>query len=78
MLIANGRYDLVTPYLGSRWLVDQLELPEQIRDAIRVRLYPGGHMLYLRPDSRRALAVDAAQTYAAPISAAPGAAAPPR
>jgi carboxypeptidase C (cathepsin A) len=83
VLIANGRYDLVTPYLGSRWLVDQLELPDQIRQAIRVRLYAGGHMLYLRPDSRRALAVDAAQTYAAPISAAPispapGAAAAPR
>jgi carboxypeptidase C (cathepsin A) len=73
VLIANGRYDLVTPYLGSRWLVDQLELPAAVRDAIRVRLYEGGHMLYLRPESRRALALDAAQTYAAP-----GAAAAPR
>ena len=78
VLIANGRYDLVTPYLGSRWLVDQLELPHAIRDAMRVRLYEGGHMLYLRPNSRRALFLDAAQTYAAPISVAPGAAAPPR
>ena len=22
MLIANGRYDLVTPYLSSRWLIE--------------------------------------------------------
>jgi carboxypeptidase C (cathepsin A) len=71
VLIANGRYDLVTPYLGSRWLVDQLELPDAIRETMRVRLYAGGHMLYLRPQSRRALALDAEQTYAAPGAAAP-------
>jgi len=53
-------------------------LPHAIRDAMRVRLYEGGHMLYLRPESRRALALDAEQTYAAPIPAAPGTAAPPR
>jgi carboxypeptidase C (cathepsin A) len=77
VLIANGRYDLVTPYLGSRWLVDQLELPEAIHDAIRLRVYDGGHMLYLHPEARRALALDAEQTYAAPLRAPP-AAAPPR
>jgi carboxypeptidase C (cathepsin A) len=76
VLIASGRYDLVTPYLGSRWLVDQLELPDAIRHAIRVCLYEGGHMPYLRPDSRRALALDAAQTYAAAIRSAPAAASP--
>jgi len=50
--------------------------PDAIRDAIRVRLYKGGHMPYLRPDSRRALALDAAQTYAAATHSAPAAAAP--
>jgi carboxypeptidase C (cathepsin A) len=71
VLIANGCYDLVTPYLGSRWLVDQLELPDAIRDEIRLRLYRGGHMIYLRPESRRALAGDAAQIYPVPIDAPP-------
>ena len=27
VLIVNGRYDLVTPYFASRWLVDQLAVP---------------------------------------------------
>jgi carboxypeptidase C (cathepsin A) len=67
VLIANGCYDLVTPYLVSRWLVDQMELPDAIRDEIRLRLYKGGHMIYLRPDSRHALAHDAAQIYPAAI-----------
>jgi carboxypeptidase C (cathepsin A) len=71
VLIVNGRYDLVTPYLSSRWLVDQLQIPSATREAIRVRVYEGGHMMYLRPASRAALAQDAAQLYAAPGSGTP-------
>jgi carboxypeptidase C (cathepsin A) len=65
VLIANGRYDLVTPYLGSRWLVDQLAIPAPLRAAIGVRVYEGGHMMYMRPQTRAALARDAAQIYGA-------------
>ena len=71
VLIANGRYDLVTPYLSSRWLVGQLQVPPATRAQIRLRVYQGGHMMYLRPASRAALAEDAAQLYAAPAPAAP-------
>jgi carboxypeptidase C (cathepsin A) len=71
VLIANGRYDLVTPYLSSRWFVDQLQVPKAVRAQIRLRVYPGGHMVYLRPASRAALAEDAERLYAAPGSAAP-------
>ena len=70
LLIANGRYDLVTPYLASRWLVDQLGLPAAVRSAIRLHVYEGGHMMYMRPKSRAALAADAADIFA-PQSAAP-------
>jgi carboxypeptidase C (cathepsin A) len=65
VLIASGRYDLVTPYLSSRWLVDQLEIPEATRLAIQLRVYDGGHMLYMRPASRALLAHDAAELYSA-------------
>ena len=71
MLIANGRYDLVTPYLSSRWLVDQLGVPPVLRAGIRLRVYEGGHMMYMRPDARRLLARDTAELYAAPNAAAP-------
>ena len=66
VLIVNGRYDLVTPYFASRWLVDQLALPAAVRDAIRIKIYEGGHMMYFRPKSREALAADAADLFAAP------------
>ena len=65
VLIVNGRYDLVTPYLASRWLVDQLEVPAEVRTGIRLRVYDGGHMVYMHPGARSQLARDAAELYGA-------------
>jgi carboxypeptidase C (cathepsin A) len=70
LLIVNGRYDLVTPYLASRWLIDQLSVPASLRAAIRLRVYEGGHMMYMRPQARAALAADAAELFA-PESTSP-------
>ena len=64
LLVANGRYDLVTPYLASRWLVDQLSVPEAVRSGVRLKVYEGGHMMYMRPASRAALAAEAAALFA--------------
>jgi len=66
VLIVNGRYDLVTPYFASRWLMDQLNIPAATRDAIRIKVYDGGHMMYLKPVSREALSADAAALFLAP------------
>ena len=65
LLVANGRYDVVTPYLASRWLLDQLGVPPPVRANIRLRVYEGGHMMYMRPQSRAALSTDAAELFAA-------------
>jgi len=71
VLIVNGRYDLVTPYLSSRWLVDQLEVPAATRAGIQLRVYDGGHMVYMRPQSRMLLARDAAELYGAATPTGP-------
>jgi carboxypeptidase C (cathepsin A) len=71
VLIANGQYDLVTPYFASRWLIDQLAVPDAVRREIRLRVYEGGHMMYMRPDSRSLLSRDAATLYAQPNAAPP-------
>jgi carboxypeptidase C (cathepsin A) len=63
VLIVNGRHDLVTPYLSTRWLIDQLSLPQAVRQAIQIKVYDGGHMMYLRHDSAAALAHDAADLF---------------
>jgi carboxypeptidase C (cathepsin A) len=62
ILIAHGYTDLVTPYLASRFALDQLP-PLEGAAPITERVYPGGHMMYMRATSRRALADDARALY---------------
>jgi carboxypeptidase C (cathepsin A) len=42
-----------------------------LRASIRLRVYEGGHMMYMRPDTRLLLARDAAELYRAANAAAP-------
>jgi carboxypeptidase C (cathepsin A) len=62
VLVAHGYTDLVTPYLASRYLFGQLP-PLAGAAPVTLRTYPGGHMMYTRPESRRALAADARALY---------------
>lgn len=59
VLIAHGRTDLVTPYMASRWVATNLELPAGARDRVRVTVQEGGHMMYTRAPERARLAADA-------------------
>ena len=62
VLIAHGTADLVTPYGMSRYIVDHMP-PFDPPGRIALKLYRGGHMLYLDPASRRAFTADAAAFY---------------
>lgn len=57
VMIASGYTDLITPYMAPVYLVKQLP-PLKGASPITIENYAGGHMLYLRPDSRRALKED--------------------
>jgi carboxypeptidase C (cathepsin A) len=53
LLVGHGLFDLATPYLGSKILLDQLPAyasPERVKFVV----YPGGHMFYLRDAARQA------------------------
>lgn len=52
--ILHGRSDLVTPYFGTKLLLEQLP-PIGEMDRLRLEIVPGGHMLYLRDAARQAL-----------------------
>lgn len=54
VLIVHGYTDLVTPYMTSRYLVDQVPSIAGAKP-IRIDVLEGGHMMYLRPDGRSAL-----------------------
>jgi carboxypeptidase C (cathepsin A) len=62
VLIVHGYTDVVTPYGISRYLIDQLA-PIATARPIELRTYRGGHMMYLRPASRQALARDVHDFY---------------
>ena len=64
VFIAHGYTDLVTPFAMSRYLVSQLR-PIDGAAPVEVRLYRGGHMMYLRPGSRAQLSSDVRGVYAA-------------
>jgi carboxypeptidase C (cathepsin A) len=63
LVIAHGYSDMVTPYAVSRYVLDHLP-PFEGRATLK--LYRGGHMFYLDPDSRKAFGNDARAIYAAP------------
>ncbi|MDX8541337.1 peptidase S10 [Mesorhizobium abyssinicae] len=64
VVIVNGYTDLVTPYLASRYLVNQVP-PLSDAKPIRLDVVEGGHMMYFRADGRRALKEAAAELYQA-------------
>jgi len=62
-LIAHGMTDLQTPYFTDRYAIDHLP-PKLTEGRVTLKLYSGGHMMYLRPASRAALHADARAIYA--------------
>jgi carboxypeptidase C (cathepsin A) len=62
-LVAHGMTDLQTPYMMSRYVVDHM--PAELRPRVALKLYEGGHMMYLRAGSRHRLRDDALAFYGA-------------
>jgi carboxypeptidase C (cathepsin A) len=63
IMLACGMTDLVAPYFMNAYVIDHM--PPATRDRIALKLYAGGHMMYLRPGSRAALQSDARALFAA-------------
>jgi carboxypeptidase C (cathepsin A) len=65
VLFVHGYTDLVTPYLVTDFLLRQLpDLPGAA--PMRLAVTEGGHMMYLRPDARRALKDAARAVFSGP------------
>ncbi|GAB6842793.1 peptidase S10 [Methylorubrum rhodinum] len=68
VLVVHGFTDLVTPYFTSKLLIDQMPV-YGAPDRLKLSVYPGGHMFYTRPDSRKAFHDDAADLFARALKA---------
>jgi carboxypeptidase C (cathepsin A) len=62
LLIAHGYSDMVTPYAVSRYVLDHLP-PIGEPGRTQLRLYRGGHMFYVDPESRKSFSADAKSFY---------------
>jgi carboxypeptidase C (cathepsin A) len=65
LMIAHGYSDMVTPYAATRYVLDHLP-PSGDPARTQLKLYRGGHMFYLDPDSRRAFSAEAKAFYQEP------------
>ena len=58
VFVANGYYDLATPFFGAENVVAAMNLEPAIRANLRFSYYESGHMLYIDSDSHAKLKRD--------------------
>lgn len=46
VFIANGYYDLATPYFATQYTIDHMFLRPEIKENIEMHYYEAGHMMY--------------------------------
>ncbi len=51
VFVANGYYDMATPYLATRYTFDHIGLPAELRTNISMGYYDAGHMMYVNHPS---------------------------
>ncbi|MBI1382030.1 MAG: peptidase S10 [Planctomycetaceae bacterium] len=65
VFVANGYYDLATPYFATHYTFDHLHLPEALRGNVTMGHYESGHMMYVRVPDLQKLRSDLGTFYAA-------------
>jgi carboxypeptidase C (cathepsin A) len=61
VFVANGYYDLATPYFATEYTFSHLGLDESLRGNISMGYYEAGHMMYAYLPSLAALKQDLAK-----------------
>jgi carboxypeptidase C (cathepsin A) len=58
VFVANGYYDLATPYFATEYTFNHLALDPSLNANIRMAYYPAGHMMYVHAPSLAQLKAD--------------------
>ena len=54
VLVQNGYYDLATPYFGTVYIMNHLNIPRDMQSHIQMEFYQAGHMIYVNvPELKR-------------------------
>ncbi len=75
LFVAEGYYDLATPPATNDYSVSHMRLPAELRSNVTVRMYEGGHMMYIYEPSMVQLRKDLAEFYESALAAKPAGAA---
>ena len=67
VFVANGYYDLATPYFATRYTFDHLGLDPSLSDHVTMTYYEAGHMMYIQKKSLLQLKKDLTAFYALAI-----------
>ena len=51
VLVLNGIYDLATPFAGTEYTFDHMNLDPKIKENITMKYYEAGHMMYIHNES---------------------------
>jgi carboxypeptidase C (cathepsin A) len=63
VFVANGYFDLATPFFASEYTFDHLGLDPSLRSNVQFGYYDSGHMIYLHLPALKALKTDLARFY---------------
>jgi len=58
VFVANGYYDLGTPYFATEYTFNHLNLDPSLRGNISMGYYEAGHMMYIHLPSLKAMKKD--------------------
>lgn len=71
VFVANGYYDLATPYFATEYTFDHLGLDPSLTGNVSMSYYEAGHMMYIQKKSLLQLKKDLAAFYATALPKAP-------
>jgi len=55
VLAQNGYYDIATPYFGTVYIMNHLDIPPALRSHIHMEFYDSGHMIYVHAPALKKL-----------------------
>ena len=68
IFVANGYYDLATPYFATEYTFNHLGLDADLRKNISMEYYDAGHMMYIHIPSLRQMKIDLSEFIRSAIS----------